>query len=493
MSQINENSELVLGIVTTVGTNTDGLISCIEDELAKFHYTTEVINISKEVLSPFGDNSFGNSEYDRIKYFMDLGNRVRTTANDSSILMKGAAATIFKKRDPSNLSPKSRVAYIIKSIKHPEEVSFLRSTYGVGFHLIGITSSFERRYNYLTERKSLTKEQAQELLARDENEANDYGQHTRDAFQQSDYFINLENETDKMQASVERLIDLLFGNPFISPTFYEYAMFIAYATSLRSADLSRQIGAVITRNNEILSEGTNDCPKTFGGLYWPELNQNGKIADIPNGRDYTLMYGTDKFGYDSNKIEQRKIINRIIENLNLENTKDNIKAIKRAGIGSLTEYGRVVHAEMEAILMCARNNISCKGGIMYVTTFPCHNCAKHIIASGIREVVYIEPYPKSKALEFYQNEITQNYTEKGSKVWFHPFVGVGPHRFMELFSMSSIQNYSKIRKNDDGFKVNFDRNEANLRSPLPIFNYIESEQGAYSYYCEAIAKFKEEK
>ena len=37
---------------------------------------------------------------------------------------------------------------------------------------------------------------------------------------------------------------------------------------------------------------------------------------------------------------------------------------------------------------------------MYMTTFPCHNCAKHIIASGIINVYYIEPYAESEILEY---------------------------------------------------------------------------------------------
>ena len=56
-------------------------------------------------------------------------------------------------------------------------------------------------------------------------------------------------ETTPLYNSVSRLVELLFGNPFISPNFDEYAMFMAYASSLRSADLSRQIGAVIAREN----------------------------------------------------------------------------------------------------------------------------------------------------------------------------------------------------------------------------------------------------
>ena len=43
---------------------------------------------------------------------------------------------------------------------------------------------------------------------------------------------------------------------------------------------------------------------------------------------------------------------------------------------------------------------------MYVTTFPCHNCAKHIIAAGLERVVYLEPYPKSRAKTLYDEDIT---------------------------------------------------------------------------------------
>lgn len=44
-------------------------------------------------------------------------------------------------------------------LKHPQEVSFMRKTYGVGFHLIGVTSIRERQISYLTEEKGLTEYQ----------------------------------------------------------------------------------------------------------------------------------------------------------------------------------------------------------------------------------------------------------------------------------------------------------------------------------------------
>ncbi len=475
MPRNDKDSELVIGLITTVGTKIEGVVKDIEDQLKLFGYEVEKIVVSEKVISQFETKAYigWSSEYERINHYMDLGNKIRQDTKDNSILMKGVARHIYlgREKDANNYpQPKKRIAYIVKSIKHPEEVDFMRDTYGDGFHLIGITSSNERRIRYLVERKGLSKKQAESLLKRDAYEDLKQGQHTRDAFQHSDYFINITEDDDQTYNSVSRLIDLLFGDPFISPSFDEYAMFMAYASSLRSADLSRQIGAVIANKNEILSMGANDCPKAGGGLYWPALNENGKYEDKPGGRDYMC-------GYDSNKKEQQKIIDSLLIAFNIEATEENINKVKNTGIGDLTEYGRVVHGEMEALLSCARNNISCRGATLYAITFPCHNCAKHIIAAGIMRVVYIEPYPKSKAFQFYPVEIS---SERGNndKVIFEPFTGVGPQKFIDLFAVTSTRWYAKRRKDKHGKKLDWERKNAELRNPISLLNYLDAEQSA---------------
>lgn len=481
----NNDSELVIGIVSPVGTNSSDIKTDIIDCLKKFKYKSNIIKVSEEILSPFVVNlpDFSDNEFERISFFMNEGNKIRKKTKDTAILMKGVAAFIsdnYRADNGEGPQPQPRNAYIIDSIKHPDEVEFLRNTYGDGFHLIGISDTYDNRINYLTEQKGMSKENAILLLNRDNNEKDKNGQHTGDVYQQADYFISAEDSRKAMRAHVFRLLDLLFGNPFITPTFEEYAMFRAYVASLRSADLSRQIGVVVTKENEILAEGVNDCPRAFGGLYWPVYNdKDGGYIDETDGRDYMF-----KGGYDSNKIEQQKIIKNILNKLDCPNTDENIEKIKSTGIGALTEFGRVVHGEMEALMMCARNGISTKECSMYMTTFPCHNCAKHIIAAGIKRVTYIEPYPKSKALEFYTNEISQNEQDSDKKVIFIPFKGVGPHRFIDLFSMHSIRWYSRNRKDKEGYVVHWDRNKASLRNPMSLMNYIEMEQSAQKQYAE---------
>lgn len=486
VSMAKNDSEVVIGIISPVGTDTSGVLTYITEHLRKFAYQTEVINVSEDILTKFEPSRYmATGEYDRICHYIELGNDVRERSGDNAILMKGVAAQIFEKRDSEDPAPRPRVAYIIKSIKHPEEVSFLRRLYGSGFHLLGVTSRHHDRIKYLTERKSIGQEDAEALLQRDANENLGHGQHTQDAFQDSDYFVVVDDSQARLRNSIYRLIDLLFGDPFITPSFDEFSMFMAYTSSLRSADLSRQIGAVITKSNEILSTGANDCPKAGGGLYWPVKQEDGQYIDEAKGRDYTL-------GYDSNKKEQSIMIDKILDALAVEKNPSNIKKVKNSGIGSLTEYGRVVHGEMEALLACSRNHISCRNATIYATTFPCHNCAKHIIAAGLERVVYIEPYPKSKALEFYQSEITEEIANHQGKVLFEPFVGVGPHRYMDLFSISSIQWDERIRKNSTGDKVEWKRQNASLRTPMQIFNYLESEKSAVVSFTEEVEALQQE-
>ncbi|SUZ33012.1 hypothetical protein ROE7235_02780 [Roseibaca ekhonensis] len=76
---------------------------------------------------------------------------------------------------------------------------------------------------------------------------------------------------------------------------------------------------------------------------------------------------------------------------------------------------------------------------MYVTTYPCHYCARHIVASGIDEVQFIEPYPKSKATELHSDSITTESSDwsppsqGGTHVLFRPFVGVAPQLYRRVF------------------------------------------------------------
>ena len=494
-----DECELVIGLVGAVGTGMNKVISNITEKLSSHGYVEpDLIKVSKEFLMPylklFVDKSkleqISKSDLERIDILMDTGNWIRDKT-DNGILAVAIAAYIARKRDPQS-SPFFKKAFIIDSIKNPAEVELLRKIYGEGFYLLGVYEDKSKRYKNLCEKRHFNidgsvateeskREYAQRLIQRDEFEERESGQRTRDVFQQSDFFIDI---TKKDSAEdICRFIDLIFGDPFITPTFGEYAMYMAYSASLRSADLSRQVGAVICKDQEIIAMGTNDVPKSGGGLYWMEIDPNtGLYSDKENGRDYMV-------GYDSNRAEliriSRDILKRLglisdtleADSLEISDVADFLDLFKKSKLGELTEYGRMVHAEMESLMICARSNQSCQDAEMYVTTFPCHNCAKHIIAAGVKKIIYIEPYPKSKTLEFYQDSTTQDAENTQGKVLFSPFFGVGPSRFKELFAMRLNPYPEKERKDKTtGRKINYNRNGSSIRAQLLPVSYLDKEQ-----------------
>jgi dCMP deaminase len=62
---------------------------------------------------------------------------------------------------------------------------------------------------------------------------------------------------------------------------------------------------------------------------------------------------------------------------------------------------RTIHAEMNAILQCSSHGISTAGATAYITNMPCTNCAKALIAAGIKEIVIFSDYHDTLAEEFF--------------------------------------------------------------------------------------------
>jgi deoxycytidylate deaminase len=468
-------SEVVIGIVSAVGTDSARVITPFTDRIQRFGYDVKLVRVSEfiDITVPTG-----TPEYERIKALMSGGDRMRKDSGRNSILAAGIASKIKGLRDSSH----PKIAYIVNSLKHPEEVELLRRIYGESFFLVGIHADKKRRLAYLQDDKGLASEQAEELTRIDEDEDIPHGQRTRDTYHLSDFFINLGKNDDQVKNTVKRFLELIFAHPYRNPTFDEFAMFMAFCSSIRSGDLSRQVGAIVARNRQILGTGANECPAFKGGHYWAEVDPaTGEVKDRPEGKDYT-------WEFDSNKAEQREIIEQIMDKAATTAgiQGDELKALegvlRTSRIKDLTEFGRVVHAEMGALLSCAREGISTRDAELFCTTFPCHNCAKHIIDAGIGRVVYVEPYPKSKALELHDDsiELRTKLDDPASskKVIFEPFTGVGARRFLDLFSMSLGAGSKLKRKEADGSIVDWKPDTARVRIPVLPSAYSAAESEA---------------
>ena len=110
--------------------------------------------------------------------------------------------------------------------------------------------------------------------------------------------------------------------------------------------------------------------------------------------------------------------------------------LDEARIANIIEFGRIVHAEMSALMDAVRRGVSVKNATLYCTTFPCHMCARHLISAGIKRVVYIEPYPKSMTKDLYRRavRVDEDLADADALV-FDAFVGVAPGRYADLFEM----------------------------------------------------------
>lgn len=288
-------------------------------------------------------------------------------------------------------------------------------------------------------------------------------------------------QSEHEQEELGRFLDIIFGYPYSTPTRDEHAMFLAYASSLRSAQLGRQVGAVIvSKDGEVISTGANDVPRFGGGLYWPGSDDK---------RDHVV-------GYDANDKEIDAIIADIVscakDAAPLLDDEHLRKRLEQSRVDDLTEYGRPVHAEMEALLACARMGISTRHGTVYTTTFPCHNCAKHIVAAGIKRVVYVEPYPKSMALTLHGDSIALDDAETKDHVAFVPFVGIAARRYFDLFSMRLSAGLEMKRKHADGTIIAWERASAIPHVRMAAYSYLQREHIATTQLEPAVEQMEQQ-
>lgn len=123
----------------------------------------------------------------------------------------------------------------------------------------------------------------------------------------------------------------------------DYFLSLASIVATRSKDPRTKVGAVIVKNNRVLSTGYNGAPKNF-----PD-------EEVPTSSDTTLPLKDQKYSY-------------------------------------------ICHAELNAILNYNANR-DLDGATIYTTITPCHECAKLIAQSGITRAVYSKRYHRTEEVE----------------------------------------------------------------------------------------------
>ncbi len=440
--------DLYIGLVCAAGTNLSDVKAQLEAQLSRVGYSVTPVKVSDLIQDVLQLGKFEN-EFVRIKSLMDGGDLIRRKSEGSEGVASLIVSEIRRLRGTDDNVPTSTV-YLIDSLKNPAEVDLLDRIYGRNFYTVSTYLPKEIRLENLKNKIAKSFRQppedghekfAKELIEEDEKGKESTDQNVQGTFPLADFFVNAKDDVERQ---LTRFVNLVFQEPFTTPTRDEYLMFLAKATALRSCDLSRQVGAVVAnRDGWIIATGCNEVPLPGGGFF------EESMPPIDDNRDH-------KKQFDPNYIEiQRSLIEflGVLKEAGIVDQDEDESGIvdqllhgefkqlmSNARVKNLIEFGRVVHAEMHAISQAAAAGRSVKGATLYVTTFPCHGCARHIIASGITEVVYVEPYPKSLTMHLYDQEITmidsqsaEHTVRSKPPVQFRSFHGISPTLYQRAF------------------------------------------------------------
>jgi deoxycytidylate deaminase len=482
------SEELVIALSGPLGCGLPDVLEVVKQSLEARAYTVVVVKLSRffpliaKALEPsaaIDDLELSQLQgYKRYRVYQELGNKIR------GALGADAAAQLamsFISQDRADKHPKEKideidpgkVAYIIDQLKRPEEASVLKDVYGDMFFLIGVLCGEEKRKRNLL--KEMSAPNAEELVEIDRSEnQNPLGQRLEKTLQRADFFVrNSHSNRQQLETPISRFLDLLHGRNGLTPTLAEHGMFAAHSAGLRSACLSRQVGAAILDvDGNVISVGCNDVPKSGGGLYQAKMLQetgDHRCVFLEGGKCFNDEYK------DHLKSQIRQVlVDNGIDSLAAARCADAIRGKTR--LRDLIEFSRSVHAEMDAIVQVARNGgVSIRGGILFTTTYPCHNCARHIVAAGIRAVYFIEPYEKSLAEALHSDAIDHEPEEDpdfrtpfvGQRVAFLHFEGVAPNRYKDLFEASE--------RKKDGKAILTPVSQAEKKAPEFLDNYKQLE------------------
>ena len=451
LKQINarKTEELIVGICGPIGSGVSTVGRQIEATFKAHGYESDYFKISSFI------RGLAEEKDEQKIDLQEEGNKLREKYG-ADILAQIVISEIHKKKNiqdlgnPDDANRKRRHITIVDSLKHPAEVELLTGVYGDMFFLFGTLCTHAARKERL-KKKGLGEEKVIRLIEKDKKDTIAHGQQLLKTLKHADFFIsNNKLNINTLIPPIERLVGLLLGKKDITPTHHEYGMYLAESAARRSGCLSRQVGAaILTKDGNIISTGRNDVPKAKGGLYTAEDGEN----------DNRCFNWFDKgcFNYKY-KLEIYQNLNEILEKqMPKETSPDLIKKItdditENSRIKDLLEFSRSVHAEMDAITTAAREGLtSLKGTVLYSTTYPCHNCARHIVAAGIDIVYYIEPYEKSLATELHGDAIANEPPSQencSNKVLFLHFEGVAPKQFLTLFTSGERKDNGRLIAHD---------------------------------------------
>jgi deoxycytidylate deaminase len=295
----------------------------------------------------------------------------------------------------------SRIA--IDAIRNPLELVFLRRRLA-GLYVIAITADDAERKGRLVD-LGLSKKDIERLDAKEYplgKYLQDYNsfvsQNLKDCIQKSDIFVanpgvqaKFASSVGMMNTQLVRYVALALRPGLITPTRDERCMQIAFVAKLNSGCISRQVGAVVAdQGYSIHALGWNDTPK---GQTPCLLRDIGDLLGGDGGDAFSEFEKNDPKlrSHLESKFKNREVITKIEGQACPFCFKDAYNAVMK---DKNQVHTRSLHAEENAFLQAAkRGSAGIGGGVLYTTASPCELCSKKAYQLGIKEIVYVDPYP----------------------------------------------------------------------------------------------------
>lgn len=285
-------------------------------------------------------------------------------------------------------------AVVIDGLRNEGEVSYLRDEYGYRFTLIAVLASNDARWDRIGSTYTDQKLSLADFIAddsRDKNEETKYGQQVELCVDKADILLDNTNATvGEFKSKVIDFVDLVTGKNPRGATQSEILMNIAFSSSHSSKCIKRHVGAVIADSKgQIVSAGYNENPLgTNPCIDEPEYDHQC-FRDIVRNNHFKALAGKgarcpdcgERIIFEKGPPWRCKACAQKGKKTNLEE----FFFLDRA-----MNYCTAAHAEVWAILAAGER---AREGVLYTTTFPCSQCAEKIVQSGIRKVVFTEPYP----------------------------------------------------------------------------------------------------
>ncbi|WP_163318024.1 deoxycytidylate deaminase [Crenobacter caeni] len=428
--RIADKFEVVDRILNAI--RNDALLRSRGELSSKQFYSENLVKHSEDIKVNIGDASF-------VRLYQTLGVNYRRSGSpiDSTIvdgqffqLAELINEAVKHIRDEDKKTDDARTYIVIDAIRNPLEAIFFQEKYS-SFYLVAVSCEDASRKSRLCKlgysESDISAIDNQEYKSKDIDRDESYVlQDIEACLQRADiYLSNPElkdgvSKPDDLANQIVTFVSLMQRPGLVTPTNMERCMQIAHTAKLNSGCISRQVGAAITDENfSIRAIGWNDVPS---GQVPCNLRS---VIDLSGGRD-SIAYSN----YEKN---DSSFVSMIASSV------DEYRSIDEGGrwtpycfkgfYNKITRkenqvHTRSLHAEENAFLQISKyGGVGIVGGKLFTTASPCELCAKKAYQMGVKQIIYIDPYPGIA-----MNHILDCGTNKPEMILFSGAIGSAFHR-----------------------------------------------------------------